>query len=227
MWASHQASRHLELGSERWIPTMSHGLVLSWRLSKPYSPQRRCPLSAWLSWSEGPHGTETVFGRSLSPGNGANKRLKHTWSSCENSLLFVLQPQTEGQASHVHTSRGYGGAQRECRLRTLSLHSPLASKLTSISQKGVSTFLEGQFLQLPPMGHLQIHLEASRIYDCSHTALCIFAHFKRSCLRFWLSISLNISADWDSSFWNTDRSWHTLNNGELSMHRELRQWQKF
>lgn len=76
--------------------------------------------------------------------------------------------------------------------------------------------LEPLFLQLLSSEHLQITWYGSqRVYNDGAMGLHIFAYFKSCCLRVWLPISLKLGADWDSSFWDTDRSQHTLNNWKL------------
>lgn len=73
------------------------------------------------------------------------------------------------------------------------------------TQSGVpvlATVTQGTILDLP----------ASRNNDCGHIELYTFTYYKGWCLRVWLSINLKFSDKQDSSPWNTDRTWYTLNN---------------
>lgn len=68
-------------------------------------------------------------------------------------------------------------------------------------------------------------LEASRDYNYSPTRLYIFAYFKSCYIRLWLPINMKLCDKWDSSLWDNDRSWHTLNknkSGSLDNHRVSR-----
>lgn len=55
-------------------------------------------------------------------------------------------------------------------------------------------------------------LKANWVSDCSPKDRYRFAYLKSCCLKVKLPISLKLGPDWYPSFWNTHRSWHTLNN---------------
>lgn len=124
-----------------------------------------------------------------------------------------------GKCQVSYTYRDYRGDHGKCRLgktifayflsfTTAHWHLPVRSSYMCLGP---------QFLQLLPMDTSRSpEHNASRVNNYSPIRLYIFSYFKGCCLRAWHPFSLNLDADWGPSLWNTDRSWHILNNWHLS-----------
>lgn len=102
----------------------------------------------------GPCGYETigesVLGRLLTPGHHTNNTLKHIVSLPMKKIYLTYSFSLTGRLQVYHTSRNYGNALRECRLRdtifelSLGLGSHLV-QLTSTSQKAHTFGLSPEF----------------------------------------------------------------------------------
>lgn len=99
-----------------------------------------------------------------------------------------------------------------------SLYTPLASlQIDKTPERSLCTHMDPQFCNCCPEDTSRTPgLEASRDYDCRAKGLHMFIYFKSYCLRVWLSVILKLSAQLNSSPWNTHRSWHSFNNGNIS-----------
>ena len=174
----------------------------------------------------GSHGTLSVTIREDSSWQATTPRALHREQTethphpfCEKGLFTCPGASAWGagfrfathlEATEVHSGNvGWG---------TPSLYFPSASlQLAGTSQKRAYILIwSPNFCKCCPGNTWSHGLEASRIYDCCPTGVHILAYFKCCCLAVWFPISLKLGADWDSSFWNTDRSWHTFNNWDLS-----------
>lgn len=97
-----------------------------------------------------------------------------------------------------------------------------------LPERSSYTCLEVWFIEMLPKGHLQISWsEGQRAYEYGPQDY-IFAYFKTCSPSIWLSNSLKLSTKWDPSPWNTEKSWHTFNNRNLSrINQAVRQSQRF
>ena len=128
--------------------------------------------------------------------------------------LLILKHLLEGQG--YHTSKCFGCALRECTQGyTVLVHSlGLATAQWYLPEGGLDTQLEPKFCIRRDTSRSPA-LEASKVFNFSPTGLYIFAYFKSCHLRVWLPISLKLDTKWNPSPCNTDKSWHTFNNGDL------------
>lgn len=118
-----------------------------------------------------------------------------------------------------YTSRGHGGTRRECRPRdTIFVFSlGFTTAHQHLLERSLYTHLKPWFSNhCPGNTSSLLGLETSRVYNCGPTVLYIFTNFKSCCLGVWLPVSLKLGADWNPSLWTSDKSWHTLNNWDLS-----------
>ena len=165
----------------------------------------------------GSYGTVTIwerFGRLPPPGHCRESRLKHIPSLSVKETMLVLELQLEVRLQVWNTPVGL-------RCWDVGQWPPsLCSSFTSLQladlrQKksfctlhitGAPVFASAA--QRSPPDYLTLVASATYVYS---PTIYIFAYFKSCCLRVWLPMSLNLGADRDSSLWDTDRSWHTLN----------------
>lgn len=126
-------------------------------------------------------------------------RLKHTPQSSWETGLFLPWC---ARLQVSYTPRGCTGVLRVGGYYHFTLPLPHDSLPTSprkelIHQSGAFLL----FLWLLPKGPSRSPgLEATRAYACGPTGLCMFAHFKSCCLRFWFPLNLNLGAGWDPPF---------------------------
>lgn len=127
------------------------------------SPHRRYPLGIGSgelgTCTSGSHGTETIketFPGRLPPPRAWKRRRRKRRR--RRKLWFIYLSYNfsmRGRLQKDHTSRGYGGALRECRPGTPSLHPAFALlHLVGTSQKRVY-ILEPWFSQLSLRAHIQ------------------------------------------------------------------------
>lgn len=145
----------------------------------------------------------------------------HPQSSCEKDL-FIYLPWSfslEGRLQVCHTYKGCWNTPREVELGNaiFLLFLSLAINCCYLSERSLYSDLESWFFceSHPVCTSRSLSLEARRIYNWYPT-WCIFSYLKSCSLRVWLPISLKLGTKWALSAWNTERSWHTLNNWNFS-----------
>lgn len=118
-----------------------------------------------------------------------------------------------------HKSRSYRGALRESgpgdAIFVFSLC--LAIVCRHLPDRRLYTYVKPRFLQLLPRGHLQI------TWFGGQQGLWLWFHRNVYICTIWkllleglASNQPELGADWYPSLWKIDRSWHTLNNRDLS-----------
>ena len=168
----------------------------------------------------GPHGIITigkiVLDRMPPPGHCTGSGLKHTSSLLMKRTIYLswrfsLRDRLQ-VCTHLESTEAFLG-----NVRHHSCILPWPSWVHwYFPERSLYTCLEVWFTEMIPKGHLQISWsEGQRAYEYGLQDY-IFEYFKTCSPSIWLSNSLKLSTKWDPSPWNTEKSWHTFNNRNLS-----------
>lgn len=152
----------------------------------PWSPRSCGQQGSCSLGSRKVTATETVLGWLLSRGHSAKSRVKHTTNFCERCF-----PGMEAGGCHL------------CTLLLLCYRLSVSSRKELVHSSGGLSLVAAA--QGTPLDHMV--LVASKAYLClqSHRTI-LFPYSKSCCPWVSLSINLNLGADWDLPFWDTERS---------------------